>query len=308
VVTAVAGAGPWRRRPLGPPAAVLAATVATLVGDVLTGSTLERDGLLGYDAVVAGRFTGWGNLTYGILLACALPLVAAAAVAAGRRSARPRRAAGAVALALGTALVVLDGAPGLGRDLGGPLGAVPGVLVLAMLLAGVRVTAPRLVAVLAVAGAVVAAVAVLDWLRPAAVRTHLGRFVGQLLDGDAGTVVTRKAAANLRILVGGPLPLLLVLAALAAVWLVRPGGLLRGGAVPSAALRPGLTAVALALTIGTVVNDSGVAVPAAAAAVLVPLAVWLAAAPRGVDAVPSAGGGARRRVTVGSRGSTVWNA
>jgi hypothetical protein len=150
------------------------------------------------------------------------------------------------------------------------------------------------------------------------VRTHLGRFVQQVLDGEAGTVVARKAAANLRILVGGPLPLLLVVAALAAAWLVRPGGLLRGGALPTAApaaLRPGLTAAALALAIGTVVNDSGVAVPAAAAAVLVPLGVWLAVAagerrpaPEGVTVVPSAPVGTGRRVTVGSRGSTVWNA
>ena len=232
-----------------------------------------------------------------------------------RRSARPRRAAGTVALLLGGALVALDAAPELGRDLGGPLGAVPGVLVLAMLLARVRVTAARMAAVLLAAVAVVTGVSVLDWLRPAAVRTHLGRFVQQALDGDAGTVVARKAAANLRIVVGGPLPLLLGVAALAAAWLVRPGGLLRGGAVPAgpAALRAGLTAAALALAIGTAVNDSGVAVPSAAAAVLVPLAVWVAAgerraAPEAVPAVPSDPAGAGRRVTVGSRGSTVWNA
>ena len=310
-VTAVAATGPWRRRPLCPPAAVLAVTLGTLVADVLTGSTLERDGLLGYDAVVAGRFTGWGNLSSGLLLGCGLPLVAAAAAAAGRRSARPARTAGAVALLLGAGLVALDAAPGLGRDLGGTLAAVPGVLVLAMLLGGVRVTAGRLVAVLAAAGAVVTAVAVLDRLRPPAVRTHLGRFVQQVQDGGAGTVVARKTAANLHVLIGSPLPLLLVLAALAAAWLVRPGGLLRGGALPAAgpaALRPGLTAAALALAVGAAVNDSGVAVPATAAAVLVPLAVWLAAAPEEVrPALPERAEEARR-VTVGSRGSTVENA
>jgi hypothetical protein len=67
----------------------------------------------------------------------------------------------------------------------------------------------------------------------------------------------------------------------------------------------------VALTVGAAVNDSGVAVPATAAAVLVPLGVWVAAgtpAPAGVPDPPADRGEDRRRVTVGSRGSTVENA
>ena len=44
-------------------------------------------------------------------------------------------------------------------------------------------------------------------------------------------------------------------------------------------LRAGLAAGALSLALGAAVNDSGVALPATAAALLVPLLVWLAAAP-----------------------------
>ena len=72
--------------------------------------------------------------------------------------------------------------------------------------------------------------------------------------------------------------------------------------------------VALSLTMGAAVNDSGVAVPATAAALLVPLLVWLAAAPRtagqdhGADGtLASKAGKGADRVTVVSRGSTVWN-
>jgi hypothetical protein len=93
-------------------------------------------------------------------------------------------------------------------------------------------------------------------------------------------VIGRKAGANLHVRVGSPLSLLLVVAAVAAVWLVRPGGLLRGGVLPAgdrSPLRAGLAATGLSLAIGAVVNDSGVAVPAAAAALLVPLGVALAA-------------------------------
>jgi hypothetical protein len=138
-------------------------------------------------------------------------------------------------------------------------------------------------------------------------------------------VVSRKAGANIAILTGSPLAFMLPVILVAAVWLVRPGGLLRqGGAEPAGlaprdagVLRAALLAVGLSLVVGTAVNDSGVALPATAAAVLVPLLVRLAAAPRtaGPDAVPLRGDNPRSgpvedpdRVTVGSRGSTVWNA
>ncbi|MCW2635456.1 MAG: rane protein of unknown function [Blastococcus sp.] len=334
VLVAVAVLGPWRRRRLGPPLAVLAVTLGTLLADVLTGSTLELNGLLGYDAIVAGRFTGYGNLSFGLLAVSALLGTAAAATAAGRRAGpdRARRVSGAVVLAVGLVTVGIIGAPGLGRDFGGVLGALPGFLLLAMFLARVRVTVVRLVAVLAAAVLVVGAVAVLDWLRPADERSHLGRFVEQVLTGEAWTVVSRKGAANLDILLGSPLAWMLPVALVAAVWLVRPGGLLRHGstgrgagpgglsAADLAVLRSALVACALSLTIGAAVNDSGVALPATAAALLVPLMVWLAAAPRPAvpatdpgtgedDGTPARSGPAEGpdRVTVVSRGSTVWN-
>jgi hypothetical protein len=212
---------------------------------------------------------------------------------------------------LGLLTVAVVGAPGLGRDFGGVLAVLPGFALLGMLLTRTRVTVGRAAAVLAAAVVAVGVVALLDWRRPAGERTHLGRFVEQVLTGEAATVVLRKAQANLDILLGSALVWTLPGALLAAVWLLRPGGLLRGRT--TAALRAGLLAVGTSLALGAVVNDSGVAVPATAAALLVPLLVWLAAAPDGGP--PSEGNAPRSgpvgdadRVTVVSRGSTVWNA
>jgi hypothetical protein len=346
-VAALAALGPWRRRPLGPPVVVLAVTLGTLVGDVLTGSHLELGGLLGYDAIVAGRFTGYGNLSFGLLAVSALLLTTALATAAGRRApaGRTRPVTAAVVLGAGALTVLVVGTPALGRDFGGVLAALPGFLLLAMLLTGTRVTVTRMAAVLALAVAAVGALAFVDWLRPASERSHLGRFVEQLLTGEAWTVVSRKAQANLDILFGSPLAWLLPVALVAAVWLVRPAGgrwggwlwsrlgdrlparlrgpgLLRGRGdlLPPgdlAALRAGLLASALSLALGAAANDSGVALPATAAALLVPLLVWLAAGPRApgraaagvADGTPArrAGEGADR-VTVVSRGSTAWHA
>jgi hypothetical protein len=323
VVVLLALAGPWRRHRIGPPLVVLVVTLGTLVLDVLTGSTLELNGLLGYDAIVAGRFTGYGNLSFGLLSVSALLVTAAVATAVGRRVSpdRARLAMAGTVVAVGLLTVAVIGAPGLGRDFGGVLSAMPGFLLLAMLLARVRVTVLRLVAILAVAVLAVGSVAVLDWLGPPGARSHLGRFVEQVLTGEAWTVVSRKAQANLDILMGSPLAWMLPVALLAVVWLLRPGGLLRGGAglppADSAVLRAGLLASGLSLALGAAVNDSGVALPAAAAALLVPLLVWLAAgvsrgdASTGVTAGGSPWSGpveGADRVTVVSRGSTVWNA
>ncbi|MCW2510883.1 MAG: Conserved rane protein of unknown function [Modestobacter sp.] len=327
LITAVAVLGPWRRRRLGPGVVVLVVTLVTLAADVLTGSHLELDGLLGYDAIVAGRFTGYGNLTFGLLSVSALLLTAAAGAALVRRSSAPSRRSWLLpVLAAGVACVVLIGAPPLGRDFGGVLAAVPGFGVLAMLLARIRVTVTRLVAVLGAAVVVVGVVAVLDWLRPAAQRSHLGRFVAQLLDGQAWTVVSRKAQANVSILLGSSLAWTLLVALVAAGWLLRPGGLLRSragrpaGRLPAEdvrVLRAALIAIALSLTVGALVNDSGVALPATAATLLVPLLVWLVASapaePAGAtsDAIDECSGtpgpeldAAGPRVNVGVRGST----
>jgi hypothetical protein len=319
VVTAVATLGPWRRRPAGPPLALLAITLATLLGDVLTGSDLELDGLLGYDPIVAGRFVGYGNLSFGLLATGALLLTTALATRVADRGGNRLAVAGTV-LVCGVLVVGMDGAPQLGRDFGGVLAAVPGFLLLAMLLTRTRVTLTRLLAILGAAVVAVGTVAYLDWLRPADQRTHLGRFVDQLLTGEAWTVVSRKAQANLDILLGSSLAWMLPVAAVAAWWLVRPRrGLLRGGAAGglsrphTAALKAGLLAVALSQLLGAAVNDSGVAVPATAAALLVPLLVWLAAAPAGDRDVADGTASSSRegegpRVTVVSRGSTVSNA
>jgi hypothetical protein len=82
-------------------------------------------------------------------------------------------------------------------------------------------------------------------------------------------------------------------------------------------LRAALIAIALSLTVGALVNDSGVALPATAATLLVPLLVWLVASapaePAGAtsDAIDECSGtpgpeldAAGPRVNVGVRGST----
>ena len=210
-------------RERGSPAPLVA---AILVGDLLTGATLQLNSVAGYSPLVAGRFAGIGNVAFGVL--------AAAALLAAASTRRPAIAA------LTALVVVVDGAPQWGSDVGGVLALVPAYAVLVLLLSG-RAASLAKVALASLAGAaVVAAFAIADHARPADEQTHFGRFVGQVLDGSAGDVLQRKAAANLSLLFHSPVTALLplVVAVLVAV-VLRPPSPTAGGfrTVPGLALR-----------------------------------------------------------------------
>ena len=225
---AVAVLGPWRAHPR-PAAGGRGLTLATLVLDVLTGSNLELNGLFGYDAIVAGRFTGYGNLSFGLLSVSALLVTAAVATLVGRRAGPERLGRATVGTVVGCGLVTVGviGAPGLGRDFGGVLSALPGFLLLAHA-AGARPRDRRGSAlILGAAVVAVGTVAYLDWLPPgggAQPPRPVRRAAAHRRGVDGGQP---QGEANLDILLGSPLAKMLPVALLAAFWLVRPGGLLR---------------------------------------------------------------------------------
>jgi hypothetical protein len=277
---------PWRPRVVGPAGFVAAATATVLTVDVVVGSPLQLSSLYGLSPLIAGRFYGFGNVAFAVFAMSALLAATWAATGLLRRG---RRAAAALAVGLiGAAAVIVDGWPAFGADFGGVLALVPGFALLALGVAGMRLTAWRIAAVAVVALATVSAIALLDWRRPGAERTHLGRFVQQVIDGDAGSLLTRKIEASLGSL--GERPqlgvLVLVMLAVLTVIVLRPErlgvrGLVRAYA-EQPALQPGLVACLVTAVLGFAVNDSGIIVPAVALAVAAPLgvAVWAAAARR----------------------------
>src|SRR5699024_11687705 len=77
----------------------------------------------------------------------------------------------------------------IGADFGSMLATIPTFGLLALLVSGIR-PRPWHVLVLGAGGAAaVLAVSFLDWLRPAEDRTHLGRFIDELLSGELISVV-----------------------------------------------------------------------------------------------------------------------
>ena len=269
--------GPWGRSALGPLAFVAAVTVAVLAGDILTGSRLQQSSLMGLQPVVAGRFYGMGNVTFALFATSSL-LLATALSSYLVKHGRPRVAA-AFVLAIGVATVVIDGAPFWGADGGGPPADIPGVAYLIQSILGLRMTWQRVALIGLGSVGLFFAVAFLDWLRAPDDRSHLGRFIQAIIDGNALDIVVRKGQQNLNILLGNaPLTLLVPAALLFVIYvLARPtswGSRGLGKAAEKApTLRAGLIAVVITLTIGFLINDSGTAIPAVGATVAVPLIV-----------------------------------
>lgn len=190
--------------------------------------------------------------------------------------------------------MLLNGAPGIGADFGGVLSLVPALVLTATLAVGARLSLPRVAAAMLGGVLVVAALAAADYQRAPSEQTHLGRFVGQLLDGTAWTVVERKGQANLDLLTGSPVatlaPILLVSLA------VLLGSPASRGRVPlaqsGAGARAAVVGVAVAIVLGSVANDSGIAIFVAGGCCTVPLLMASCTARRPApDPPPTVNGG-----------------
>lgn len=219
------------RRPYRAVLLVAAAITVGLIVDVLTGSGLMRRSVLGYDPAVGARYYGIGNEYMGVLVG-ASTLVGTAALdwlaSTGGPVDRPgherrRTASGGLFLVpalLGLLTTLVIAMPFWGANFGGALTAASAS---AVALLGVQEEAAvrkrvnpsptalrgwnlsrrhwvwaAVVLVVAVAG-----LAVIDTLRPAAVRSHLGLLLGSIREEGAAALwqtVDRKLATNIKIM------------------------------------------------------------------------------------------------------------
>jgi hypothetical protein len=274
LIAGVALTGPWRRTLLGPGTVVAAVTAATVGVDLLTGTQLQLYSLMGYSPLVGGRYYGLGNIAFSVFATSILLTGIGLAQGLVDRGARGR--ATSVVVALGVVAMALDGLPLWGADFGGVIAIMPGLAIAGLMVADKRISALRLAAFCAVGGIVVLSIAYLDHLRGDS--THLGRFFGELMAGEAGPTVERKFSAMLKTMAN---PTLTPIAAAALVLLFmmlrRPGRMrvptLELAYAQAPLLRAGLMGALATAVAGTLVNDSGMAVLALALVVAVPLAL-----------------------------------
>lgn len=249
------------------------AIVAVIAVDVLTGAHLQLNTIFGYSVSVAGRYRGIGNLAFALLAPAAL----CAAVAAHDRWGRGSLPCASAGLA---AVVLLEGLPQLGADVGGTLAMVPAFGLALTVLHG-RTLRWWLVAGWLLAGAaVVAVLGAIDANQSASSETHLARALGNLADGRLD-LVAATLERRLEASFGSPLVLVALVVVLAAAALLARSALRRRGIegpVVRLARRPdGDRALAVGLgvlaVVGLVANDSTVAVPATMLLVIAPFLV-----------------------------------
>ena len=248
-----------RRHALAPLAWVCGATVALLVLDVATGARLQTSSLLGYSLHTAARFTGFGNTAF-----AALASTTVIAVALHVHHAPRRREALVTAACVFAVVVLADGAPSLGSDVGGILTLVPVFGLTLLALSGRRVSWRAAGLALAATLAVVVVATGVDLLRPPDSRTHLGQLVARI--GNEGwepltTTVSRKISANLRTF-RSPWTWTVPIVALYMLFVLGFG---RGWSQllpPRSAVRAAVVGVLAAGLLGYAVNDSGVVVTA----------------------------------------------
>jgi len=245
--------------------------VALIALDILAGAPLQLNTTFGYSVAVAGRFTGLGNLAFALFGAATIVLAALIVDRWGRRGLVP-----AVILLAG--VVVVEGLPMMGADVGGVLAMVPAFGVTALVLAGRRVGWRQVAALVGATVVVLLLFALVDAARPAEVQTHLARLgehvIGARWD-TLGKSLSRRWQASLGgaelaawITVGVVMAGALAYAALAAMGRAGPGATRAITHQPTLAAAAGLAVLG---TVGLVANDSSVAVPFTMLIVIAPV-------------------------------------
>jgi hypothetical protein len=249
-------------------------TFVVLVGDLFIGAPLQLNTVFSYSPLVAGRFSGIGNIAYSVL--AAVTVIVGAVLVHRHQGSRSVLIAAAVVFAVA---VIADGAPTFGADVGGILALVPGLALTWMFLARKRVSLADVVIVfvgLLVALAVFLAV---DLALPERLQTHLARlFEAVRAEGldPFVDVVRRKIETNLRVFTSTIWTYLVPPALILMGWLlIRSGNGWRRLAESHPRLRAGLVGGLLLAGLGFAVNDSGIVVPAMMLTFLVPLALFV---------------------------------
>ncbi|HEX4778568.1 MAG TPA: hypothetical protein VFW74_17470 [Acidimicrobiia bacterium] len=264
-----------RRGALVPLVLALGALVVLHVGDALSGAHLELNAVFGYTPTVGIRLAGLGNMAYSQLTTAALLL--AGLVAWRWRS----RRGFAFACGLLVAVLVVVAAPFWGQNFGGSLAAAPVFALAVILLSGRTPNVRTVVGLGALAVVTGVVIGFVDLARPAASRTHVGRFFEQV--GNEGwhgftLVIHRKADESLATfghsvwtpMTLGILVFLALLAWSAPRWLDAIEA-----RVPT--LRAVLVALLVLLVLGVALKDSGIAVPGMMLGVANAALVFLAA-------------------------------
>lgn len=243
--------------------AAILTTITTLV-DQWLGTPLSFDAFLGYSPLVGARYYGLGNEGAALLVGATILSLTLLFDQYRTRDWAPFARRFLFPLA-GVVCVVTAAAPFLGANVGV---AVWGTLAFALTwasMAGIRNGAKTVLVIAVVVVLLIGAFAAIDLARPAAEQTHLARSLLSAARGGPGelaTIVARKAATNVALLIGTnwTVLFLVMVGSLIAVR-VRPSDAFREILAEYPHFAAGLTACIVAGVVAYFTEDSGIVVP-----------------------------------------------
>jgi energy-coupling factor transporter transmembrane protein EcfT len=253
---------------------------------VMTGSRLQLETPFGLSVLEAGRFYGIGNEALGIYGISGLLGAAWLGLMALRRStsSRPSRRPAVLAVAVvATFAVFASGWPGFGGKVGGTIAMVPCFVLLALVMAGIRLTWRRILLVAVSGLALFAVFALINYFVPITGKSDIGSFAGSSLHGHSGSLLLRKINSNIGSLsVNAFSPVVPVVVVWTGLMLWRPAWF-RLTTEPRAyaaepLIGPILGVLWLLPVLGWFADDSGVIVPAAVLPFALPLGIAVLAA------------------------------
>lgn len=279
---------------LGPLFIISISSLIVGVIDPLIGSPMVLDSIMGLQSTVGGRFFGIDNVMFAVLATGALILatVAYGLVEERKQPNVSEKSLIVVLIMLACAVIILDAAPSLGADFGGTMALVPGFAVLFLKFNRKPLTILSSAMIVLLTVAIAATFAYLDWLRPAEERTHLGNFIDTLAQGRVLPVLINKSTMVWNagwpawLIIGVILAILLALAIILAPLFAnmrnpyrRDYGWLWGsigaklkpeGITWNHAERALFTAWCTTMVVAMLLNDSGILLGMAGAAVMFP--------------------------------------
>ncbi len=245
-------------------------TSLAIVVDLLTGGSLMVSSPFGYDLMVGARYYGIGNEYSGILLGSTL-LGAACLTDLIEDSNHQIFIKLLLAIYLVVVSVVIY-APNLGAEAGSFIAAIVAFTYYWIVANGGKMTVKRVGLLAAGTLLFLFAGALLDHLIYGTAQSHIGKAMGQLMNGQwqiIWDIITRKIQMNLRIIryTVWTLVLMAIIAVLA-FFIFRPRGVFKKVAVRYPNIFLGIKAIIVASLAGFAFNDSGI-VEAATASIYV---------------------------------------
>ena len=252
-------------------------TLAVQLLDIITGGNLQLNSYFGYSTVVAGRFAGFGNLAFSIVAISSVVIVAMVKQLAKSKQILNKRWVNIFLLSILMFVLIMDGLPYLGSDVGGVLALTPMVFTVGLMLFNKRIDYKTIFISGFITIITLSIFSLFDLSRPLSERTHLGRFIEVLINGEGKTIIERKILLNIEILSNSLIATLVIFITIYIIFLfLKPERFIKKMILENPAYRyivyPGLIVGIL----GMLLNDSGVAIPGMMLSIAMPPLALLA--------------------------------